>query len=729
MSTSRLTVALIGNPNAGKTTIFNALTGSRQQVGNYPGVTVEKKEGLVEIDGREIVVVDLPGVYSLTAHSTDEIVSRNFILDEKPDVVVNIVDASNLERNLYLTTQLLELRTPLVLAFNMSDVARARGYSISAGKLSDLLGVPIVRTVGNRRAGLEQVLRSAIEVAAEPQAAVSRQRCPSYGSEIEPHVQELTEAGRRCGLDGLSRWYAIKLLEGDCAARERLGPQAQGLAEQGGRVREHIERIYKDAAEIVLAEGRYGFISGACTEAVRQTVEARHDRSDKIDTVLTHRLLGLPIFALVMFLMFQVTFTLGNPLIDLLDAGKTMLAEWVRTLGGEHDLLIRLAADGIVEGVGSVVSFVPVIAILYLMIALLEDTGYMARAAFVLDGLMHRVGLHGKSFIPMVMGFGCTVPAIMATRILETRRDRLTTMLALPLMSCGARLPVYVLLLAAFFPSRTVLGLVQTADGHFLVEVTNQALVLFGLYFAGIALAVGSMWMFRATLFRGEVTPLVMELPPYRMPTLRGLGVHTWMRTKEYLRKAGTVILAIVVVLWALQSWPGLEESRRQEYDAQRAQVDRQTAMDASQQQAALARIELDEHRERLERSVLGRVGKAIEPVLTPAGFDWRVGTALISSFAAKEAFIGQMGVIFAVGDHGEDSLRDRLAANYTPLQGLCMMIFVLVSSPCIATTVVTARESGSWKWALFQWSYLMVLAWTLTVAVYQLGAFAQRWF
>jgi len=719
----RFTVALAGNPNSGKSTIFNAITGAHQHVGNYPGVTVEKTQGKTAHRGVGLDVVDLPGTYSLTAYSTEEIVARNFIMDGGVDVVVDIIDSSNLERNLYLATQLIELGVPLVLAFNMFDVAQKRGFRIDVRKLSGLLGVPIVPTVGPKGDGIDELLDAVIEVARAPAAAVAGQRRPNYGSELQPHVRQLARlVDERCDIARHRQWFTLKLLEGDAETIKRLRKlcpdHVEELLTEAGRLRGHIEGICGDAPEIILADRRYGFISGACTEAVRRTVEARHELSDRIDAVVTNRYLGLPLFAILMYLVFQMTFAIGGPAVELLDEKTAGLGEWISGLLPGAGLLESLLVDGIIGGLGAVIVFVPLIMLLFLAIAFLEDSGYMARAAFVVDKLMHRIGLHGKSFIPMLIGFGCTVPGIMATRTLETRRDRLTTMLVLPLMSCGARLPVYVLILGAFFPTRVLFR----SMGVF--EVTNQALLLFAIYLIGIVLAIICARILRKTIFRGDATPFVMELPPYRMPTLRGLGIHTWERTWLYVKKAGTIILTIVILLWAMATWPRLSEAKSRRFEAQQAAV---AASELSEEAKDNLRAKIDdaEHQAELENSAIGKIGKAIAPALRPCGFDWKISTALLGSLAAKEVFVGQMGVIYAVGkDAGgaSASLREKLAATYTPLQGLCIMLFILVSSPCVATVAVTMRESGSWKWALLQWGYLTALAWVLTTVVYHGG-------
>jgi len=487
--TKRFTVALAGNPNSGKTTIFNAITGGRRHVGNYPGVTVQKETGRAARGEAALEVVDLPGTYSLSAYSIEEVIARNFILDEKPDVVIDIVDSSNLERNLYLATQLMELGAPLVLAFNKSDLAEARGFEIDRDKLGALLGVPIVRTVGHKGRGIPELLDAAVAVASEGGSSVARQKPPRYGSELEPEVRRLSElAEQTCPRAGRGRWIAVKLLENDAEVVKRLGAlmepaELEALLSAAEQSRRHIHGVCGDSAEIILADRRYGFISGACQESVRSGVEARHLGSDRIDLVVTNRLIGLPLFLVLIMIVFQLTFSVGGWLTGHLETAKAYLAEGVSSLWpeGSDSALRSLLVDGVIEGVGTVLSFVPMIFLLFLAIAVLEDSGYMARVAFIMDRFMHKMGLHGKSFIPMLIGFGCTVPAILATRTLESRRDRLTTMLILPLISCSARLPIYILIIGAFFRPRafSVFG---------LFEITNQAVWLLGIYLVGILL-------------------------------------------------------------------------------------------------------------------------------------------------------------------------------------------------------------------------------------------------
>ncbi len=699
-----VTIALAGNPNCGKTTVFNALTGARAHVANYPGVTVEIKTGAVRHNGADVRVVDLPGTYSLTANSMEEVVARDYIIDQQPDVVVHIVDASNLQRHLYLSTQLLELGAPLVIAMNMADVAEQLGLRIDVEALSALLGVPIIPTVGTRGEGIDALLDAAIDVARRGASAVGAQRLPEYGGELEPHVRQMTALVESVlGPGGRARWYAIKLLEGD----ERTGERLQALAPadvermttEAARQRRHIERIFGDDADIILADSRYGYIAGACKEAVRRTGENRRAFSDRIDALLTHRVLGLPIFGILMYLMFHLVFTLGEPPMNWIEAGFKHLAAGVGSLwGGRETLLRSLIVDGIISGVGGVLVFVPNIMLLFLGIAVLETTGYMARAAFIMDRFMHKIGLHGKSFIPMLVGFGCSVPAIMATRMLESRRDRLVTMLVLPFMSCGARLAIYGLFIPAFFPKAW------------------RAPVLWSLYVVGILVAIVLAKLLRLTVFRGESTPFVMELPPYRRPTAAGLAVHVWEPTRMYIRKAATVILAFSIVLWALTTFPRKAHFDR-DYEALTAQ-----AVEAGDTATAKA-LEGQHHRERLAYTVAGRLGRWMEPAIRPLGFDWKIGTALVGAMGAKEVFVAQMGILYAVGEEDKNSLQRELQNDYSPLVGYCIMLFCLLTAPCMATVAIIGRESGSWWWAVAQLTGMTVVAYIITLVVYQIGS------
>ena len=687
----KIKAALAGNPNSGKTSIFNMLTGARQHVGNYPGVTVEKKEGIFKYAGLEITLVDLPGTYSLSAYSTEELVARNFVIDEHPDVVVDIIDAANIERHLYLATQLIEMNVPLVLAFNMSDIAEQKGLKFDIEQLSKLLEAEIVSTVGNKGKGKTELLDAIIKTSEEGK----RQRIHqvNYGEEIEHELAVigilLADKEQQLVEKYGPRWLAVKLLESDTDITDKI--HSREVLEAVTASTEHLKGIFADEPEIVMADRRYGFISGACQETIKTTVESRHSSSDMIDAVVTNRILGLPIFLILMYLVFLSTFKIGKYPMGWLEqffewAGITIAGFWP---AGSESWLKSLLVDGVIGGVGGVIVFLPNILLLFLAIALLEDSGYMARAAFIMDRVMHKIGLHGKSFIPMLIGFGCSVPAIMATRILENRRNRLTTIMAIPLMSCGAKLTIYMLIIPAFFQEQW------------------RGPMLWLIYLIGIVLSIVVIKVLRLSVFKGETTPFVMELPPYRMPTGKSVCIHMWHRGWMYLRKAGTIILVVSIILWVAMSYPKPNE---------------QTLAGLNPEQA---------QQKRLEHSVIGRIGQGIEPALKPLGFDWKIGTALIGATGAKEVFVSQLAIVYAVssqeaggadGKKSTQSLREKLQANYTPLTGFCIMLFCLIYAPCVATVAMTRQETNSWGWALFQFFGLTALAYAVTLIVYQIG-------
>ena len=718
-----ITVALAGNPNSGKSTIFNNLTGTRQKVGNWPGVTVEKKEGHLSTNGYELTIVDLPGTYSLTAYSIEEIVARDFILDEKPDVVVDIIDASNLERNLYLATQLRELDTKVIYVLNMADVARQRGVKIDGEKLSELLDVPAVFTVGNKNEGTEQLLKAIIAVA-ETDIELPRTRRVYYGKDIEKAIGELStfikdKMGER--LHHNSRWIAVKLLEKDKIVQERVlqaaSPEGEAILCEAEQKRERLRQFFDEEPEIVMTDHRYGFIAGIVKEALKTVSGRRIDISRQVDQILTNRLLGLPIFVFFIWAMFQITFTLGAYPMDWLDSGVGWLGG---AIGGclPQGLFRDLIADGIIAGVGSVIIFLPNILILFFCIALFEDTGYMARAAFLMDKVMHLIGLHGKSFIPLLMGFGCNAPAIMATRTLESEKDRILTILINPLMSCSARLPVYILLAGTFFG----------------VKAGNA---IFSIYALGIVLAILVGRLFRSTVLRGEVAPFVMELPPYRAPMFKGLLIHMWDRGKIFLKKMGGVILIGSVVVWFLSAFPQAVEYSR-DYGAEIAAVNAryetqivQLQEDSSeallrQRDQAISAVEAERAREKVEKSYMGYLGKAFAPIFAPIGMDWRGSVAVISGFVAKEIVVSTMGVLYAVGaDETErnEALKGALRkSGMTALSAYAMMAFVLIYVPCLATVAVIRRETNSWKWTFFSIGYSTALAWVVAFLIYQGG-------
>lgn len=697
-----IVVALAGNPNSGKTTLFNELTGSHQHVGNYPGVTVEKKEGDREFQEYRLHFVDLPGTYSLSAYSIEELVARDFILEEKPDVVVDVVDASNLERNLYLASMFVELDVPVVLALNMMDAAEAKGKRIDVELLGKLLGVKAVPVVARKGRGLDDLLAAIVEAAEHGRP---REVHVNFGPELEQHICELAariekagiacsptcEVERPAGQPPLlrtnrvsSRWVAISLLENDSQFRQRvldIGDDGARIVHMADEARHHIEEIIGDDAEIVFADRRYGFASGACREAVITTQQERIDWSERVDSVLTNRLLGLPIFFAFMWLTFEIVFRLGNPLLQLLDLFFTALRGLAMTYvpAGELQSLIT---DGIIGGVGGVLMFLPNILLLFLAISVLEDSGYMSRAAFVMDRIMHQVGLHGKSFIPMLIGFGCGVPAILATRTLENPRQRIITILVVPLMSCGARLPVYLVLAGAFFSP----------------ELAGK--MIFLIYALGVLLAFAMARLFSSYLLPGPPTPFVMELPPYRLPTFKGTLIHMWERGWLYVKKAGTTILAMAIVMWCLVSFPTMP-----------------AAPGLSPGQNA---------EQALSHSYAGRVGRVLEPALRPLGFDYKVSMALFAGFAAKEIVVSTMGTIYSLENAGEkpEALREALRADpvFRPLVAFTMMIFVLIYVPCMSAMITIHKETGSWKWTAFTVFYTCGLAWIMSFIVYQGG-------
>jgi len=668
-----IVIALVGNPNSGKTTVFNELTGSHQHVGNWPGVTVERKEGTARRNGHTFRVVDLPGIYSLSAYSQEEVVARDFLLNNNVDVIVNVIDASNLERNLYLTTQLLELGIPTVIALNMVDMAASMGHRINVEKFASFMGVEVVPTVAAKGDGMDELLAKAREVAQYGKYIVPRSA--KHNPEVEMEISKL-EQKIKANPDCVPlRWLLIKSLEGDAQARERLARCSADSADTLRKVdetRRHLEQGFGGDLEAVIADGRYGFIGGLLREVVTRTPTSldRIALSDRIDDVLLHRFLGIPIFLALMWLTFKLTFDVGGMFTKWIEAGVGVLSAWLM-----HTLpagpISSLLVDGVISGVGGVIVFLPNIVIIFVVISFLEDSGYMARAAFLMDKSMHVLGLHGKSFIPMLMGFGCNVPAVMATRTLDTREDRLITILINPMMSCTARLPIYILFTGVFF-SR------------------SGAMVIFSIYALGVILAVASGKLFRKVLFPKSVSPFVMELPPYRMPTLKGTVLHVWERASLFLSKAGTVILAASVVIWAMGSLPwgvGFASSH----------------------------------------SVVGYIGRALEPLVRPLGLDWKAAVSLLFGIGAKEIVVSTLGVLYGAGHEGQGAkgLMDSLGKAFSPLTAYTFMVISLIYIPCIATIAAIRRETNSWKWALFAVGYSLVLAYLMGFAVYHIGLMA----
>ncbi|HOI57859.1 MAG: ferrous iron transport protein B [Methanoculleus sp.] len=649
-------VALAGNPNVGKTTLFNALTGSRQHVGNWPGVTVEKKTGRINRSGHAIEVIDLPGTYSLTACSADEVVARDYILEERPDVVVQVVDATNLERNLYLTTQIAELGVPVVIALNMADAAEAGGCAIDRERLSALLAIPVVRTVGIRGEGLDDLLDAAVREAETPP---HHEHTVGYRNDVEAMIASLVgvlEADKDLAERYPLRWLAARLLEGDenALAKVRESPVSP-------RVQALLSTIDPDECEAAMADRRYDVIAAVLPQ-VRTAGARGMNVSEMVDRVVTDRYLGIPIFLALMWGTFELTFAVAAPFVALIEAGLARLSAAVAGSIGPA-WLASLVGDGIIGGVGSVLVFVPNIFILFLILSFLEDTGYLARAAFIMDRLMYAIGLPGKAFIPMLIGFGCNVPGIMAARTIEGERDRLITILVNPFISCSARLPVYILFAGAFFGAAA-------------------GVVVFLLYVLGIAAAIGSAKLFRHTILPGESSPFIMEMPPYRLPTAGTSLLHTWSRGVMYVRKAGTIILAGALVLWCLASFPfGVEYGS--------------------------------------SASLAGALGHLLEPLVAPLGFDWKIAVALLFGFVAKEVVVGSLGVLYGAGEEG-DALSTAFLADpgLSAATALALMVFVLLYTPCLATIATIRKETGSWKWAGFSVAYGLVLAWLLALIV-----------
>ncbi len=687
-------IALAGNPNAGKTSIFNALTGSRQHVGNYAGVTVEKREGAYDHGNSRYKVLDLPGTYNLTSYSPEERIAQAELVGGDIDVVVAVVDSTALRRSLVFVAQLMQLGSSLVLCLNMSDEARAAGQSLDTKALSRRLGFPVVETVGHRAAGIDELRRAIASAVRSPSRSELTLDEPVEGAlvAIERHVV-------KAGVEARRRWVATKLLLEDetyIAEMKRRGPVGVAAIAEAAERRKQLEAQKQLDIPLVIMEAYNVFCEALLRPALRS--ELREDaraRSDRIDAIVVNRVVGVPIFLAAVYLLFWLTFSVGEIPMGWIEAGFGWLGELVSRAWpeGSDSVLRSLIVDGVIGGVGGVLVFLPNVVLLFLGLAFLEDTGYMARAAFLMDRVMHRFGLHGRSFIPMMTGFGCSVPGIMATRTLENERDRLATMLVLPLMSCGARLTIWMLLIPAFFPPAW------------------RAPMLWLIYVIGVALALALALLLRRSVLRGEDAPFVMELPPYRMPTLRAIVNKMLERSWVYVRKAGTTILAISILMWAAATYP-----KKESYD-----VDRAIATGAVMTQAEVDRARGSED---LRYSIAGRIGTALEPVLRPLGLDAKLATGLIGAFAAKEVFVAQMAVVYSVGEGQAStaSLQEILRRDYSPLVGFCLMLFLLIATPCMATVAITRRESGSWKWAMLQLGGLTGIAYGLTLLVYQIG-------
>ena len=767
---TKIEVALAGNPNCGKTSIFNNMTGSRQHVGNYSGVTVEKKIGHAKIDGHDIEIIDLPGTYSLTARSLDELVARNAIINEHPELIANVVDASNLERNLYLTAQLIELEQPLLLVLNMGDVAKEMGLQFDLKKLEALTGSTVVETIGRSNKGTDDALRGIVKVAKERKLPNVR---INYGEELEPAIAELEAEVAKFDTGRYPhRWLAIKLLEQDTEIFEKVKEfdPSGALLNKAEALRTELNKSLD--MDIIFQERRHGFAVDVFTQVLTVVPKHQDARSDKIDKILTNRWLGLPIFLIIMWVMFYLVITLAETPQHWIEDGFKMLTDYLGTVI-QDDLLKSLINDGIIGGVGAVLSFIPNIVLLFVCISFLEDTGYMARAAFVIDRIMRGVGLHGKSFIPMLLGFGCNVPSIMGARILDNPKDRMITILVSPFMSCSARLPIYTLLASALFPPE------------------DAPTILLGIYVLGIAVALITAKVLRKYVFKGAAEPFVMEMPPYHLPTLRSVVTHMWERSIMYFKKAATFILAASILIWFLTSFPQ-DVEYSQDYDAAKAEVtamheqkattildeaqlandgDKDKASEIYDQMLALDEehkndpkdpnaeeppyfeglkseelypvawslymnhqeeddevkaLDLEQGKEKIEQSYAAQLGHFIEPVMEPLGFSWRVNIAVIAAVAAKEVMVSTLGTIYAIEASEDDSttLQEFLANDpeFTPSIGLGLMVFALLYLPCLATMAVLKRETESWKWFGAVFAYTSTLAWVGAYIAVHLG-------
>ena len=662
------TIALAGNPNCGKTSLFNTLAKSRQHVGNWPGVTVEKKEGTLKYDGKEYTIIDLPGTYSLGAYSEDEVVARNYIVNDKPDVVINVVDATNIERNLYLTIQLIEMGAKVVVALNMMDSAEKQKIDIDIEELSKRLGVPVVPTVALRESGIEDLIKTSIS----DDIPLSNLNI-NYGDEIEKNIYTLAKSIEEVATEkGLSsKWVAVKLLENDSHIKSELG------IDDKEEIKSKLEGCNKDIEEGVGFEGemaivneRYSIISEIAKGTVVRRGKNKVTTTDKIDKVVTNKFLGLPIFALVMFLLYQITFVVGAGLQEKVDEGIGAFGEvvtgWIEGLGAP-DLLLSIVGDGVFGGIGSVLSFLPLIMVMYLLIGLLEDSGYMSRAAYVMDKLMRKLGLHGKTFVSMLVSVGCNVPGIMSTRTLENKKDRMIAILINPFVSCGARLPIYALFISAFFED-------------------NQALILFALYATGIIVALIMGKIFSKTLFKGEPSYFVMELPSYKVPSIKNVAMLMWDKAGAFCKKAGVIILPIMVVLAFLSNFPSGVEANSSE-------------------------------------SLLGMIGGVIAPVFKLAGFGtWQAGVSLLTGILAKESVVGTMGLIYAGVEEGTTVVA-AIQGIFTPLTAISFMVMSLLYTPCLVALGAVKKETNSWKWTIFTAVYTFAVAWIAAVLVFQVGS------
>jgi len=721
-----INIALVGNPNCGKTTFFNKATGATEHVGNYSGVTVDAKKSVKKYKGYTFNVTDLPGTYSLTAYTPEELYVREHIFEEMPDIVVNVVDASNLERNLYLTTRLIDMDIKLVIALNMYDELEKRGDIFNYNELAAMIGVPIIPTVASSGKGIKKLFDKLIDVY-ENKDPIVRHIHINYGKAFEKAVTQLqekiyTEENLQLTRKVAPRFLALSLLENDSRTQKLLKNINNGdeILGAGKKIRSKIESHFKEDSETLIIDARYGFIRGALKETYKKGNVKIDDKTFKIDKVLTHKYLGIPIFVVMMWLMFQATFTLGAFPMAWIENIVSFIANFIQRFMQEG-MLKDLVIDGIIGGVGGVIVFLPNILILFFIISLMEDTGYMSRAAFITDKLMHKIGLHGKSFIPLVMGFGCNVPAVMATRTLENRNDRLLTMLINPFMSCSARLPIYLVIIGAVFPE-------------------NAGSVLFLIYATGIIVSIIVAKIFKKLFFRSKDAPFVMELPPYRKPIMRISLKHMWHKGSQYLKKMGGVILIASIIIWALGYFP-LSNKISEDIDSKIEKLEQEYASSEkkySDYSEKIAELETKKEIVLQENSYIGKIGHFIEPVIRPLGFDWKIGVSILTGVAAKEIVVSTMGVLYGAEFNEEDAseaLKKAIKSEvyqtgkhkgekiFTPIVSISFLVFILIYFPCIAVVAAVRKESGSWKWASFLVVYTTALAWLLSFAIYQIGS------
>lgn len=715
-------IAFAGNPNAGKTTLFNTITGSRQHVGNYPGITVERKEGSVQHCNHQLNIIDLPGCYSLTAYTQEELVARQVLVDERPDLVVNVVDATKLERHLYLTVQFLELGIPVILALNMMDDVRSKGMHIDIEALANALNCPAISTVARSGEGKKQLLDQIIETSASNSGDWSPLTI-SYGADIDPALEKMEEIindNNFLTQRYPARWIAIKYLEGDENLLEqgKLFPEVSlMLTTIAESLHDHCSKTLNSFPEAIIADYRYGFIHALLRKGVvtMPSVENRLDITDNLDKVLTHKVLGPTLMMALLYTMFQVTFSLGDYPMQFLEAVFAFLADTATHLLPDGHLQ-SMIVSGVIDGVGGVLSFVPLIMIMFIMISFLEDSGYMARVAYMMDKIFRIFGLHGSSVMPFIISGGiaggCAVPGVMAARTLRSPREKLATILTAPFMPCGAKIPVFLLLIGAFFSD-------------------HRPTIMFSITLTAWVMALIVAKLLRSTLIKGESTPFVMELPPYRWPTLQGVMIHTWERTWEYIKKAGTVILAISILLWAAMTFPGQTAKQIASFDSQRHELTQRLSQQSNSQtqhqiREQLSKVDQQQSMEALKNSIAGRLGLMLEPISQYAGFNWRTNIALIGGVAAKEVIVSTLGTAYSIGNVDTEeptSLATRIAKDPTwnKSAAISAIIFVLLYAPCFVTIVVMARES-SWRWACFALIFNTTIAFSLATLIYQVG-------